>query len=71
MMTPTAPTFVSYTACLNLAVEEYSKEGFDFGKSFCCDQDGSHLEKVSGLTSFREEANNKLEECFGWDDDEA
>mmetsp|Transcript_10451 Transcript_10451/g.18509 ORF Transcript_10451/g.18509 Transcript_10451/m.18509 type:complete len:194 (-) Transcript_10451:65-646(-) len=70
MMTPTVPAFSSCTACSDLVVEEYRKEGFEFVKSVCCDKDGSHLEKVSGLASFREEANKKLEECFDWDDDE-
>ncbi|KAL7529170.1 hypothetical protein ACHAXR_002828 [Thalassiosira sp. AJA248-18] len=70
MMTPTVPAFPSCTACSDHVVAEYRNEGFEFVKRVCCDEDGSYLEKVSGLASFREEAALKLEECLDWDDDE-
>lgn len=68
MMTPTIPAFQSCTACSDCVVEEYRRNGFDFVKCVCCDDDGSYLEKVSGLASFREEAAKKLDECLDWDD---
>jgi len=71
MMTPTIPAFPSCTACATPVVEEYRKGGFDFVQCVCCDdEDGSYLEKVSGLDSFREEAARKVDECLDWDDDE-
>jgi hypothetical protein len=45
-------------------------EGFDFVRSVCCDEDGSYLEEVLGLASFRGLAARKLEECIDWDIDE-
>lgn len=68
MMTPTIPAFQSCTACSDPVVEEYRRKGFDFVKCVCCDEDGSFLEEVSGLASFREEAAKKLAECLDWDD---
>ena len=70
MMTPTVPAFSSCTACSESVVEEYRRRRFDFVRSVCCDEDGSYLEGVSGLASFRELAARKLEECIDWDDDE-
>lgn len=70
MMTPTVPAFPSCTACSDNVVVEYRNNGFQFVKSVCCDEDGSYLEKVSGLADFREQAAKKLEECLDWDDDE-
>ena len=69
MMTPTIPAFPSCTACSDNVVKEYQKQRFDFVKCVCCDEDGSYLEKVSGLATFREEADKKLDECFDWDDE--
>lgn len=68
MMTPTIPAFQSCTACSDRVVEEYRRNGFDFVKCVCCDDDGSYLEEVSGLAIFREEAAKKLDECLDWDD---
>ena len=68
MMTPTIPAFQSCTACSDSVVEAYRKNRFDFVKCVCCDDDGSYLEEVSGLASFREEAARKLDECLDWDD---
>ena len=68
MMTPTIPAFQSCTACSDRVVEEYRRNGIDFVKCVCCDDDGSYLEEVSGLASFREEAAKKLDECLDWDD---
>ncbi|KAL7456707.1 hypothetical protein ACHAWC_008656 [Mediolabrus comicus] len=70
MMTPSVPAFPSCTGCGDSVVEEYKKGGFEFVKCVCCDADGSYLEKVSGLASFREEAAKKLDECLDWDDDD-
>ena len=70
MMTPTVPAFPSCTACSDSVVEEYRRGRFGFVRSVCCDEDGSYLEEVSGLASFRELAARKLEECMDWDDDE-
>ena len=70
MMTPTVPAFPSCSACSDLVVDEYKKNGFEFVKCVCCDMDGSYLEGVSGLTKFREEAACKMEECMDWDDDD-
>jgi len=71
MMTPTIPAFPSCTACSNCVVKEYQKERFEFVKAVCCDEDGSYLEKVSGLDKFREEAAKMMEECLDdWDDDD-
>ena len=69
MMTPSVPAFPSCTACADSVVEEYKKNGFEFVKCVCCDVDGKYLEDVSGLTSFRDEAAKKLEECLDWDED--
>ena len=70
MMTPTVPAFPSCTACADLVVKEYQKSGFDFVKCVCCDEDGSYLETVSGLATFKEEAASKVDDCFDWDDDD-
>ena len=70
MMTPTVPAFPQCSACSDLVVDEYRKKGFGFVKCVCCDMDGSYLESVSGLTKFREEAANKMDECMDWDDEE-
>lgn len=71
MMTPSVPAFSSCTACADSVVEEYKRGGFEFVKCVCCDADGTYLENVSGLTSFREEAAKKLDECLDWDDDDS
>jgi len=71
MMTPSVPAFPSCTACADSVVEEYKRGGFEFVKCVCCDADGKYLENVSGLTSFREEAAKKLDECLDWDDDDS
>jgi ubiquitin-like modifier-activating enzyme ATG7 len=68
MMTPSVPAFPSCTGCGESVVDEYKKGGFEFCKRVCCDADGTFLEKVSGLTAFREEAAKKMDECFDWDD---
>lgn len=70
MMTPTVPAFPSCTACSELVVKQYQKEGFDFVQSVCCDADGSYLGRVSGLASFREEAAKKIDDCMDWDDED-
>lgn len=70
MMTPTVPAFPQCSACADLVVDEYRKKGFDFVKCVCCDMDGSYLEGVSGLTKFRAEAANKIDDCMDWDDEE-
>ena len=70
MMTPTIPAFPSCTACSDNVVKEYREKRFDFVKRVCCDEDGSYLEEVSGLATFREEADKMLDECLDWDEDD-
>jgi ubiquitin-like modifier-activating enzyme ATG7 len=70
MMTPTVPAFPACSACSDLVVDEYKRSGFEFVKCVCCDMDGSYLEGISGLTKFREDAANKMEDCMDWDEEE-
>jgi ubiquitin-like modifier-activating enzyme ATG7 len=70
MMTPTVPAFPACSACSDLVVNEYKRNGFEFVKCVCCDMDGKYLEGISGLTKFREDAANKMDECIDWDEDE-
>lgn len=70
VMTPTVPAFKHCTACAAPVIEAYedNKPGLVYGA--CCSKDGVYLENISGLTSFRAEAAEKIADIEGWDDDD-
>jgi len=69
MMTPTVPAFKYCTGCCDPVLDAYKKDWFSFLKNVCNCPDGSFLEDTAGLTAFRDEANEKMDDCLDWDED--
>jgi len=69
MMTPTVPAFKCCTGCSAPVVEAYMKDRVELVLRTCQSADGSYLEDLSGLTAFRAEAAEKMDDMDAWDDD--
>jgi ubiquitin-like modifier-activating enzyme ATG7 len=71
MMNPTVPAFKCCTGCARPVVEAYKSNKLKLVSDACASIDGSFLEDLSGLTSFRAEAADKLAEMeVDWDIDD-
>lgn len=70
MMTPTVPAFKHCTACAASVVEAYKQNKVDLVYNACLSKDSAYLENISGLTSFRAEAAERMADMEDWDDDE-
>lgn len=70
MMTPTVPAFPYCTGCSPAVVDAYRNDKVQLVQSACESRDGSYLEDLSGLTTFRAEAAQKLVDIEDWEDDE-
>lgn len=70
MMTPTVPAFKHCTACAASVIEAYKKDNVELVYNTCKSPDGVYLENISGLTSFRAEAAEKIADMEDWDEDE-
>jgi ubiquitin-like modifier-activating enzyme ATG7 len=68
MMKPTVPAFKSCTGCSGGVVQAYLQDKVGVVFSVC--QSVEYLENISGLTSFRAEAAEKMDNLDAWDDDE-
>jgi ubiquitin-like modifier-activating enzyme ATG7 len=73
MMTPTVPAFGCCTGCSPRLIEAYHENKMDLVYEVCQSTDGSYLEDLTGLTTFRAEAAEKLAAMEGdddlWDDE--
>lgn len=70
MMTPTVTAFPYCTGCCDSVVDTYKEDRFEFVQKVCCNRDGSYLEDVAGLTTFRAEATAKMDDCIDWDEED-
>ena len=70
MMTPTVPAFAHCTGCSPSVIEAYHADKVELVKKVCESRDGSYLEDLSGLTSFRAEAADKMVDMEDWVEDE-
>jgi ubiquitin-like modifier-activating enzyme ATG7 len=68
MMKPTVPAFKSCTGCSASVVQAYFQDKIGVVFSVC--QSVEYLENISGLTAFRAEAAEKMNDFDAWDDDE-
>ena len=60
MMTPTVPAFLHCTGCSLPTIDAYQNDKFELVYQACKSVDGSYLEELSGLASFRAQAAEKL-----------
>jgi ubiquitin-like modifier-activating enzyme ATG7 len=67
MMKPTVPAFKSCTGCSAGVVQAYLHDKVGVVFSVC--QSVEYLENISGLTAFRAEAAEKMDDLDAWDDD--
>lgn len=68
MMKPTVPAFKSCTGCSAGVVQAYLQDKIGVVFSVC--QSVEYLENISGLTAFRAEAAEKMDDLDAWDEDE-
>jgi ubiquitin-like modifier-activating enzyme ATG7 len=70
MMTPTVPAFKHCTACSSSVIEAYKDNKVEVVYNTCYSTDSAYLENLSGLTTFRAEAAEKMADMEDWDDED-
>ena len=70
LMTPAVPAFSCCTGCSPKVIDAYRRDPTDLVTKTCTSPDGAYLENISGLTAFRADAAEKMDNLDGWDEDD-